>query len=139
MKNMINDETFALQAACWSSRGRHTTTRRTQGKIVISFARHRRYHQHRHHDHEVCHNFHLGFKQGGAVYKCSASRPGDCSIIPFDTKGLNQRHNHHQDHLDHDDDDQVQRWRQRASNMTASRANGWAAPLTAPEKTAPFW
>ena len=25
--------------------------------------------------------------QGGAVYKCSASRPGDCSIIPFDTKG----------------------------------------------------
>jgi hypothetical protein len=28
-----------------------------------------------------------GVHKGGAVYKCSASRPGDCSIIPFDTKG----------------------------------------------------
>ena len=28
-----------------------------------------------------------GVHKGGAVYKCSTSRPGDCSVIPFDTKG----------------------------------------------------
>jgi len=28
-----------------------------------------------------------GVHKGGAVYKCSASNPGDCSIIPFDMKG----------------------------------------------------
>ena len=25
--------------------------------------------------------------RGGAVYKCSAQRPGDCQVIPFDTNG----------------------------------------------------
>ena len=35
-KTIIDAETFALQAACWSSRGGHTTTRRAQGKIVIN-------------------------------------------------------------------------------------------------------
>jgi len=28
-----------------------------------------------------------GVHKGGAVYKCSAEVPGDCTIIPFDTKG----------------------------------------------------
>ena len=28
-----------------------------------------------------------GVHKGGAVYKCSAKRPGYCSVIPFDTKG----------------------------------------------------
>eukprot|EP00092_Neocalanus_flemingeri_P010955 GFUD01011798.1.p1 GENE.GFUD01011798.1~~GFUD01011798.1.p1 ORF type:complete len:178 (+),score=19.46 GFUD01011798.1:299-832(+) len=28
-----------------------------------------------------------GVHKGGAVYKCSATDPGDCTIIPFDTKG----------------------------------------------------
>ena len=28
-----------------------------------------------------------GVHKGGAVYKCSAQRPGDCSLIPFDTTG----------------------------------------------------
>jgi len=28
-----------------------------------------------------------GVHKGGAVYKCSATNPGDCEIIPFDMKG----------------------------------------------------
>jgi len=28
-----------------------------------------------------------GVHKGGAVYKCSATNPGDCNIIPFDMKG----------------------------------------------------
>ena len=29
-----------------------------------------------------------GVHKGGAVYKCSAQRPGDCQIIDFDKKGI---------------------------------------------------
>ena len=28
-----------------------------------------------------------GVHRGGAVYKCSADRPGDCQVIPFDKNG----------------------------------------------------
>ena len=28
-----------------------------------------------------------GVHKGGAVYKCSATQPGNCNIIPFDMRG----------------------------------------------------
>ena len=102
--------------------------------------------------------------QGGAVYKCSASRPGDCSIIPFDTKGSHMTSSPLAPPwsspwspwssplislifplislifpLDLTEVAQVQQWHPPASSTTASQGNGWAAPSTAPEKTAPFW
>ena len=92
--------TFALQAACWSTRGGHTATWCTQGAIIIInsiniiiiiIGVHKVQSSLIHYQQltlasSLSSSYSLW--QGGAVYKCSASRPGDCSIIPFDTKGL---------------------------------------------------
>ena len=34
-----------------------------------------------------------GVHKGGAVYKCSVQRPGECSIIDFDKNGNNWEYN----------------------------------------------
>ena len=34
-----------------------------------------------------------GVHRGGAVYKCSAARPGDCQVIPFDKNGKKKQWN----------------------------------------------